>query len=170
MAWIASTAGTALEWPSGSRERWVRWLPCYRLSDSTGLWSPPTGVGGRPPQLNEHGPGHPQREENPSPCPHSRGGKVSCCPTVGLAWRPTPLRPLGLSHTVDLGTFEPLPVAGIPQTCSWAGWVGLRPPPPQRGVAPAPPSSKNKAAPARALGQSMLLYRGCRLTLHTPFH
>ena len=37
-------AGSTIEWPSGSRGEWVRWLPYYRLSCSTGLWLSPTGV------------------------------------------------------------------------------------------------------------------------------
>ena len=57
----AAAAGTTLEWPSGSRGRWVRRLPCHRLSDGAGLWSPPTGVGGLPPRPSRRGHGSPAR-------------------------------------------------------------------------------------------------------------
>ena len=99
------TAGTTLEWPSGSRGRWARRLPCHRLSDGAGLWSPPTGVGGRPPQSNRYGPSHPRRSIH-SLRPHSRGGRVSRDPTVRLAWLPTPLRPLGLGEVSRPGYFR----------------------------------------------------------------
>ena len=132
--------------------------PVYRLSDITGLWPPPTGVGSQPPRLTERDRRSPAQGALPPLRPHSRGGRAPHGPAFGLARLSAPLRPLGLDHPRVLsnrcrsqgfpgvvrgwatGTFEPLPVAGIPRGCSWAGWVGLRPPPPWRGVAPAPPS------------------------------
>ena len=151
-------AGTALEWPSGSRGRLVRWLPCtvYQIPRAFGL--PPRGLAVGLLSLLSEATRSPAQGALPPLRPHSRGGRASHGPAFGLARLSAPLRPLGLDHPRVLsnrcrsqgfpgvvrgwatGTFEPLPVAGIPRGCSWAGWVGLRPPPPWRGVAPAPPS------------------------------
>ena len=160
-------AGTALEWPSGSRGRLVRWLPrtIYQIPRAFGL--PPRGLAVSLLSLLSEAVGRPRRSIH-SLRPHSRGGRAPHGPAFGLARLSAPLRPLGLDHPRVLsnrcrsqgfpgvvrgwatGTFEPLPVAGIPRGCSWAGWVGLRPPPPWRGVAPAPPAGVMN--PFRGLG------------------
>ena len=108
--------------------------PAYHLSDTTGLWPPPTGVGSRPPQLTERGRRSPAQGALPPLRPHSRGGRAPHGPAFGLARLSAPLRPLGLGHPRVLsnrcrsqgfpgavrgwatGTFGPLPVAGIPRS------------------------------------------------------
>ena len=107
-----------------SRREWVRGLPCTVYQIARALGSPPRGLAVGFPQSSRHGRRSPvwssrHLSHTPGTHPHSRGGRVPHGPTVRLAGRPAPLRPLGLSFTGVLSNLSL--TQRIPPATPWRG-------------------------------------------------
>ena len=125
-------AGTAIEWPSGSRGECSPVLPS--IVYSAGLWLSPTGVGVLLPRLRKRSHRTLVHQGAPS---IQRWYELPAAPLLGRLGVFAPLRPLGLRLVglPEVLSFEPLLISGDSLGVLRAGRVSVQPPSPRRGVA-----------------------------------